>query len=144
MDKIRKRNAPAAGRGAHKLKMTPASRTRYQRGRWAERLALEYLERKGLKLRDRNFTGPRGEIDFIMQDEDVIAFIEVRYRAKDNFLHPIESIDRKKCWRIVSTAEYYIQRHGKTADGQCRFDVITITGPEDSPVIGWIKNAFQA
>jgi putative endonuclease len=124
--------------------MATAVKTRYQRGQWAENLALDFLKKKGLKLRNRNFSGPRGEIDFIMQDKDIIAFIEVRYRANDNYLTALESIDLKKCMRIISTAEYYIQFHRKIAGKQCRFDVVTISGPEDRPEIGWIKNAFQA
>ena len=47
----------------------------YQRGCWAEQAALEYLLTKKLKLLDKNFRSAFGEIDLIMQDENIILFI---------------------------------------------------------------------
>ena len=44
----------------------------------AEEKALFFLEERGLKVVERNFRCRFGEIDLIMQDNDVLVFVEVR------------------------------------------------------------------
>ncbi len=116
----------------------------YQRGRWAEQTALEYLLTKKLKLLDKNFRSPFGEIDLIMQDKDIILFIEVRYRSNNHFYTALESISKKKCERIISTSYQYLSKNRSASQLDCRFDVVTLSGPQKTPTIEWIKNAFQA
>ncbi len=116
----------------------------YQRGRWAEQTALEYLLAKKLKLLDKNFRSLFGEIDLIMQDKNIILFIEVRYRSSNHFHAAIESIDRKKCERIISTSHQYLYENRNASHLDCRFDVVVLFGTQKNPTIEWIKNAFQA
>jgi putative endonuclease len=116
----------------------------YQRGRWAEQAALEYLLAKKLKLLHKNFRSAFGEIDLIMQDENIILFIEVRYRSSNRFHTALESINRKKCDRIIATSHQYLTEHRSASQLDCRFDVVTLSGPQETPTIEWIKNAFQA
>ncbi len=116
----------------------------YQRGRWAEQTALEYLLNNKLKLLDRNFRSPFGEIDLIMQDKDIILFIEVRYRSNNYFHTALESINKKKCERIILTSQKYLTDNRSASRLDCRFDVITLSGQQECPMIKWIKNAFQA
>ena len=116
----------------------------YQRGRWAEQAALEYLLTKKLKLLDKNFRSAFGEIDLIMQDENIILFIEVRYRSSNHFHTALESINRKKCERIIATSHQYLSKNRSASQLDCRFDVVALSGPQETPTIQWIKNAFQA
>ena len=116
----------------------------YQRGRWAEQTALEYLLTKELKLLDKNFRSAFGEIDLIMQDKNIILFIEVRYRSSNHFHTALESIDRKKCERIISTSHQYLSENRSASRLDCTFDVVALSGPQETPEIEWIKNAFQA
>ena len=118
-----------------------------ERGRIAEELACNHLKKNfGLVLLDRNYRTPYGEIDLIMKDGETMVFIEVRSRTKDNFLKPLESIDRNKCMRIIRSSEYYLQRNVSSFNsmGKCRFDVVTLTGPLETARLEWIKNAFEA
>jgi putative endonuclease len=116
----------------------------YQRGRWAEQAALEYLSTKKLKLLDKNFRSAFGEIDLIMQDENILLFIEVRYRSNNHFHTALESINRKKCERIIATSHQYLSENRSASQLDCRFDVVALSGPQETPTIEWIKNAFQA
>jgi len=116
----------------------------YQRGQWAEQTALDYLVQEKLKLLSRNFHSPMGEIDLIMLDHDTIVFVEVRYRVNNSYLDVIETINKKKCSRIIKTSQQYLQANRWTSRNPCRFDVITVTGDNKNPGIEWIKNAFQA
>jgi len=114
------------------------------RGRHAENLAFDYLSKFGLKPLVRNYRCPRGEIDIIMQHDKIIAFIEVRYRKNDHYISTIETIDKRKCKRIIETSQHFLQANRKVAKYPCRFDVIALTGNLTKPDIEWIKNAFHA
>ena len=52
---------------------------------------VEYLKTQGYHIMQRNFTSRYGEIDIIAYDEDILAFIEVRYRKTVGLVTPEES-----------------------------------------------------
>ena len=124
--------------------MPPAPGTPSERGRWAESLALDHLREMGLTLLAQNYHARFGEIDLIMKDGDTTVFLEVRYRADNLYLNALETIDAKKCSRIIKTSLHYLQKHRDAFNKTCRFDVMIIHGSADNPGIRWIKNAFQA
>ena len=113
-------------------------------GQLAERKALEYLKRNGLKPVTTNYNSPCGEIDIIMYDKNFIVFIEVKFRKNNNFINPLEAIDRHKCDKIIATSQYFQQGNHKVSKMMSRFDVIILSGNINNPKIEWIKNAFQA
>mgnify|MGYP001814174918 CR=1 FL=1 len=108
-------------------------------GHHAESLACGYLKRRGLRLLSRNFRCRRGEIDLIMQDGAQLVFVEVRYRSRGDFGSALESVTPGKQRKLITTAQHYLQRSGKTP--ACRFDVVGM-GPDRQ--MHWIKNAFDA
>ncbi len=113
-------------------------------GKIAENIAAKYMTNNGLKLIDQNFHCRFGEIDLIGLENEVLSFIEVRYRKDEKYLAVVETIDKHKCRKIIISSEYYLSKHKNYRSYQCRYDVLTITGELDKPVIEWIKNAFQA
>ncbi|HIF49964.1 MAG TPA: YraN family protein [Thiotrichaceae bacterium] len=115
-----------------------------QSGKIAENIAAKYLAKHKVKLLTQNFHSRFGEIDLIALEQEILLFVEVRYRKNENYLAIVETIDRHKCKKILTTSEYYLSKNKKYQSYQCRYDVITITGVLDKPVIEWIKNAFQA
>lgn len=124
--------------------MIKKSKSTNHTGKIAEDIAAEYLTKQGLKLIDQNFHCRFGEIDLIGLDQQILTFIEVRYRKNEQYLAVVETIDQHKCRKLIITSEYYLTQHKNYRDNQCRYDVITITGELNQPVIEWIKNAFQA
>ena len=115
---------------------------RRARGRWAEDVAARHLAAHGLVCRERNFRSRYGEIDLVMEDGEVIVFIEVRSRERSGFLDPAESVDRSKCARIARTADTWLRNRRPVPT--CRFDVVAVTGEPDAPGIRWVRNAFDA
>lgn len=108
------------------------------RGQQAENRALDYLEKQGLTLIERNFHSRRGEIDLIMEDNNSLVFIEVRYRKSTKYGSALESVNAQKQARIIHTAEYYLQQKPSHYLAY-RFDVIGLS-PDN---INWVKDAFQ-
>ncbi len=113
-----------------------------QRGKLAEKTALVYLKKHGLKELECNFNSRFGEIDLIMLDKTTIVFIEVRSRANSRFMTAIETIDNRKIQKILRTSQHYLQQQSGSFES-CRFDIVTLTGKISSPQIDWIKNAFS-
>ena len=109
--------------------------------RW-ERMAERHLVSEGLTVLKRNFNGPRGEIDLIMQDNDAIVFVEVKYRADDQFGMAYEAVDRNKQQRLIHTARYFLMKQPQFSEDVCRFDVVSITGRKQADV-QWLKSAFE-
>lgn len=116
--------------------------TRQERGKLAETIAAQYLEKQGLKVVKRNFRTRAGEIDLIMLHEHTIVFVEVRFRAKADYMHAIETIDKFKIQKIVRASRYFLQSyHGPGS--LYRFDIVTLMGKIDTPEINWLQNAFS-
>ena len=110
-------------------------------GAKAEKVACRYLQKQGLRLIVRNFRMPVGEIDLIMQDNDALVFIEVRYRRRKDYGSALESVTRAKQTKLIKTALLYLQRHQHWQNSPMRFDVVGLD--DDNSVVGqWVKNAF--
>lgn len=109
------------------------------RGKLAENQACEFLQKQGLKLIEKNYNCRTGEIDLIMQDKQALVFVEVRYRAKNEYGSALDSVDQHKIKKLISAANHYISTH--QIDQPMRFDVI---GFNASNKPNWVKNAFTA
>lgn len=107
------------------------------RGASAEDQAHDFLIGKGLKPICRNYRCKHGELDLVMQDQQSLVVIEVRYRKSDIYGSALESITLSKQNRIIAATQHYLAR--QRADYPLRFDVVAISGKNG---INWIKNAF--
>ena len=114
--------------------------TSHQIGSACEQEACYYLIQQGLKHMESNYRCELGEIDLIMQDQDVRVFIEVRYRSQEDYGDALESVTPRKQLRIIRSAKYYLQENNLYDKIPCRFDVIAYDN--DTKKIQWIKDAF--
>jgi putative endonuclease len=108
-----------------------------------EALVLEKLLAQGYELVKQNYRSSRGEIDLIMYDKTLspksLVFIEVKYRASEQFGSALESVTAGKRQKIVHTANVFLMKNPHS--GPCRFDVIGISS---SHQLTHIKNAFES
>ncbi|WP_279051376.1 YraN family protein [Cedecea davisae] len=119
----------------------PGILNRQQSGAHYEQQARRYLERKGLRFIASNVRIRGGELDLIMKQQQVIVFVEVRFRRNDKFGGAAASVTRSKQQRLLHAAQVWLSSSGKSFDTvDCRFDVLAFTGNE----IEWLTNAFAA
>ncbi|MFV1983851.1 MAG: YraN family protein [Thiohalomonadales bacterium] len=113
-------------------------------GNVTEDIACQYLKKNGLILITKNFSQRIGEIDLIMKHENVIVFIEVRYRKNINYGYPEETVTLKKQKKIKATALLFIAKNSEFRNTQPRFDVVAMRPDNngDNMSINWIQNAF--
>jgi len=111
-----------------------------ERGREAERLALDFLQKQGLHLLAQNWRCRAGELDLVMQDKGTVVFAEVRYRRNNHFGGAAQSVDSHKQRKLARSAQQFLQQHPSLTNQPCRFDVIAL---DKAMPPQWIKNAFE-
>jgi putative endonuclease len=109
-----------------------------------EKTAESFLCTHGLKVLERNFSSRFGEIDLIMEHENTIVFVEVRYRKSKKHGDGAESITPEKQSRISRTAGWYLANNPDRAEQFCRFDVVSIDSKQSAQSINWIRDAFYS
>ena len=90
-----------------------------------EKLARDFLKKKGYRIIETNYRCPEGEIDIVAKHGDFLVFIEVRTKTSLEFGSPEESITPAKRERMKATAAYYQQTHSNLPP-LWRIDVVAI------------------
>lgn len=103
-----------------------------------ETLALAQLEAAGLQLLARNVASRVGELDLVMQDGDVLVFVEVRSRTSSRFGGAAASVTVAKQQRLARAAQVFLKTTWRGPLPRCRFDVVAIS-PEG---VDWLRDAF--
>ena len=102
--------------------------------------AIEYLIAKDFKIIKRNYRCKIGEIDIIAMKDNILRFIEVKYRKNDAYGAPLEAVNAKKQKKIYMTAQWFMAESNINEDMCCSFDIISIQGND----IEYIFNGYGA
>lgn len=94
-------------------------------GNRGEKLAADYLKKRGYKILERQFGSRFGEIDLIALDVHEIVFVEVKTRRSLAIGYPEESVHDKKLHKMEIAAEAYLKAHA-LENKPYRFDVVAI------------------
>jgi putative endonuclease len=95
-------------------------------------------------LLEQNFRQKCGELDLVFQDGKAIVFVEVRYRSSNRWGDGLASVTKAKQRRLIRAASSWLKRNAAYARAPCRFDVVSVSGPESAPKLKWARNAFEA
>jgi len=101
-------------------------------GRGGERAALILLLLKGYRPRHRNWRGPAGELDLVVERGGHVVFVEVKTRSSELYGGALAAFDRDKQWAVARTAAAYLSRYSLW-DRPCRFDLVAIERRERFP-----------
>ncbi|MFY0665292.1 MAG: YraN family protein [Natronospirillum sp.] len=105
----------------------------------AEAQCADYLRSQGLKLLARNVKCRLGELDLIMQEGNVLVFVEVKARRSNHFGGGLAAVTASKQQKLRRAAQWYLMQQHKT-DAPCRFDVVDVN--LNTQEFNWIRNAF--
>jgi len=94
-------------------------------GRQGEQLAAEHLERSGLRILDRNWRCPEGEIDIVAADRGVLVVCEVKTRSDTRYGSPLEAISPRKHSRLRRLAVRWVVANGVIFE-EIRIDVVSV------------------
>ncbi|MFC2049857.1 YraN family protein [Chloroflexota bacterium] len=98
---------------------------RKELGALGEKLARDFLKKKGYKIREANFRCREGEIDIIAQKKDCLVFVEVRTKTSADFGSPEESVTFAKKEKLITSALAYLNSH-KDLPESWRIDFVAV------------------
>jgi putative endonuclease len=107
---------------------------------WAEPLAKRYLETQGYTLLAENYAIRAAELDLVMQQGEVIVFVEVRQRSSLSHGSPAETITATKLARLRKAALHFMVERFARDDLSVRFDAVLVTGTRARYKLEHLKN----
>jgi len=100
-------------------------------GNLGERIACEYLVKKGFKILGKNYRITFGEIDIIVRHKNIIHFVEVKTIAgAGNGFYPEEHVNYKKQRKLQHMAQIYLEKNNYKQDQPYQIDIIGIMANE--------------
>jgi len=119
-------------------------------GNFGERVAENYLRKKGYQILDRNFVFripgdlQKGEIDIVAKKEDTIAFVEVKTLKDPRIILPEEKINFSKRKKLRVTAESWLMKNKIPLNSKWQIDVISVKIDSNKKVkIDHFENAIS-
>lgn len=112
-------------------------------GKAGENCVTSWLEERGYEILERNFHSRFGEIDIIAKRGTYIAFVEVKTRAPNSLVSPLEAITPAKQRKLTATAMEYLRQN--PCKLQPRFDAAAVCSRGDVLTVEvYLENAFFA
>ena len=109
-------------------------------GKEGEKMAADFLTKKGYEIVCKNYRYLKSEIDIIAKKGDILAIVEVRARSNDKIISIVDTITKKKIKLLVMGANHYVTDN--ELDIEVRFDVITILKNRFKCEIHHLESAF--
>ena len=112
-------------------------------GRRGERKATRYLRRQGLRVLERNWRCPGGELDVLARDGDTLVVVEVRTSRAGFAGGPAYTVGPEKRRRLERLTRRWLLR-SRWSPQAVRFDVVSVERRAWwSWQISWIQSAFE-
>lgn len=80
-------------------------------GNYGEDEACKYLESNNYKIIDRNWRTKWCEIDIVCSKNNIIYFVEVKYRTRNLYGDGLEAITSNKLKQMNFAAEMWVHSH---------------------------------
>lgn len=98
----------------------------------AEKIAGEFLEKRGYKILARNYRKPWGELDIVCEKEGIIVFVEVKANKSTSVgFEPELRADWRKMAKVERTAETFLASKEYDSDQEWQLDVISVSFDKD-------------
>jgi putative endonuclease len=115
---------------------------RQRLGIWGERMALAYFMGRGWTVEGHRFRYGRHDIDLIVRQGHVVAFVEVKTRRTSGFGSGLQAVGGRKQRILGMVANLWRLRYGRSGDTY-RFDVIGVHGSSGRYVIDHVEDAWR-
>ena len=109
-----------------------ANQGTYNFGKEGEKVAADFLKKKGYRILEMNFRTKTGEIDIVAEHKKTIAFVEVKTRSGVSLGRPETSVNEVKQRKLFRVAELFLAKH-KIRERPSRFDIVAISGNPKEP-----------
>lgn len=109
-------------------------------GKKGEQLAVDFLQKKGYDILEKNYRYQKSEIDIIAKTENVLVVVEVKTRSTPEFGNPQEFVKPKQIQSMVKAINNYVEEND--LDVEVRFDIVAIIQNKLGTNIEHLEDAF--
>jgi len=109
-------------------------------GKKGEEMAVNYLQKNGYTILERNYRFQKAEVDIIAQLKETLAIVEVKTRSTADFGNPQDFVKPKQIQRLVLAVDEYVTVN--SLDVEVRFDIIAIIKEDKTVKLEHLENAF--
>ena len=106
--------------------------THLEIGKAGEKLAEEYLMQNGYNILHRNWRFGHDEIDIIATKNNLLHFVEVKYRSTNWGGHPEEAVNKKKIKDLFRAIDQYLFLNPQ--HDNFHLDILSITELPGQPI----------
>ena len=100
-------------------------------GQLGEKMAAEYLLKRGFNILHKNWRHSHWEVDVIASLNDTLHFIEVKTRRTNKFGFPEDDVTKKKMENLINASEEYLLLYPQWK--QIQFDILSISILKNKP-----------
>ena len=109
-------------------------------GKLGEELAVEFLQKEGYEILEKNWVFQKAEVDIIAKKENILAIVEVKTRSSLDFGLPQDFVKPKKIQLLVKAVNEYVVSNN--LDIEVRFDIIAVHKEGKTFAIEHLIDAF--
>jgi putative endonuclease len=109
-------------------------------GKQGEEIAVDFLQKKGYKILERNWKSGKNEIDIIATEGKYIIVVEVKARHSNFAGEPEIAVTMDKQRALIRAANAYV--HIMNRSEEVRFDIVSILVVNGKEQIHHIEDAF--
>ena len=122
----------------------PRNQPGSKKGRAGEAAAASFLEKKGMRILEKNFRSRFGEVDIIALDGETVVFVEVKTWTILGIDALEQALSTRKRHKIIETSKFFLSLHREYRYMAIRFDVIFISPkwPEGTQKLTHLASAF--
>ena len=122
------------------------SAAKQELGKRGERIAEEWLVRRGWQVVERRYRSGHRDIDLVVErfgaEGRLIAFVEVKTRVSSGYGGPLGAVHWRKQREMARAARDWMSRHGPLT-ATFRFDVLGVVYGRGAAEVVHIENAFS-
>lgn len=109
-------------------------------GKQGEEQAVQYLQKQGYVIVERNWRWKRAEVDIIAKHEGMYVFCEVKTRAQTYFGTPDAFVSDAQLDRLSHLAQVYLVENN--LDEDARIDILAIQYVQGEFLINHIEDVY--
>lgn len=102
------------------------------KGKGGEEMAAKWLIDHSYQIVDKNNSTKFGELDIIATKNNILVFVEVKFKQTEDFGTPEEMIGKNKLMQVQRTAEMYLLNNSDIAKTYDRYQIDAICIVEDT------------
>lgn len=110
------------------------------KGKEGEEMAVKFLKEYGYTIIDQNNSTKFGELDIIATKNNILVFVEVKFKQTEDYGTPEEMIGKNKLIQVQRTAEMYLLNNPDIAKTYDRYQIDAVCIVEDTGRITQYEN----